>query len=51
MFDYMFADYVEELFDRVQFSEANKHVEEAVYMQFSRLLNEAESIFIVYEGI
>ena len=38
----MFADYVEELFDGVQFSEANKDVEEAVYMQFSRLLNEAE---------
>ena len=49
MFDYMFTDFVEELFEPV-FSERNKNIEEAVYMQFSRLLNEAEGIFfIVYK--
>ena len=46
MFDYMFVDFVQELFEPV-FSETNKTIEEAVYMQFSRLLNEAEGIHFI----
>ena len=42
-----FTDYVEELFDQVQFSDANKDTEEAAYMQFLRLLNEAEGIYSI----
>ena len=39
------TDYVQELFDPVQFSDINKDTKEAVYMQLSRLLNEAEGIY------
>ena len=47
MLYYVIADYVKELFDPVKFSEANKDVKEAAYMQFSRLLNEAEGIYLI----
>ena len=46
MFGYIFVDFVEELFKPV-FSETNKSIEEAVYMQFSRLLSKAEDIYSI----
>ena len=46
MFDYIFVDFVEELFEPV-FSETNRSIEEAVYMQFSRLLSKAEDIYFI----
>ena len=42
----MFVDFVEELFEPV-LSQTNKTIEEAVYMQFSRLLNKAEDIYFI----
>ena len=42
----MFVDFVEELFEPV-FSQTNKTIEKAVYMQFSRLLSKAEDIYFI----
>ena len=42
--------YLEELFDPVRFSESNKDVEEAAYMQFLRLLNEAEGKNLIVQN-
>ena len=44
---YAFADYIQDIFDPVQFSNSNKEAEEAVYMHFSRLLNEAEGTYLL----
>lgn len=43
-----FADYVQNIFDPVHFSGNNREAEVAVYMYFSRLLNEAEGTYLLH---
>lgn len=41
---YIHIDYVQELFEPVQFSTQMRGMEEATYIHFTRLLNEAEGM-------
>ena len=41
---YTYVDYVQDLFEPVRFKRDRADIEEATYMQFTRLLNEAEGM-------